>query len=819
MSPSLAALIGLALKAGLVLVATAAVAAAFRRRPAATRHFVWTVGLGATLLLPLLERVVPVVPVPVVRPALTASAPPRVLPSPSPLPAPLSAPGTAEQGRRPLDVPVAPAPSLASRARAALPSSAGGWAVLVWAMGAGLLLLRWLGGTVRLMAWSRRAALVTDPRWLGLAHDLARRLGMHRGVTLLRGDGPAVPMTWGVLRPVIWIPEEAEAWSEERRTVVLAHELAHVQRRDALTQGVAHLALAVHWFNPLAHVAARRLRVEREHACDDAVLALGTPGPAYADHLLAIVRALGERRGPALAFAMARRSQFEGRLLAVLDARALRHRPRRMHATVAAVAALVLLVPLAALRPAAERQATTRANRPSGPTAEQAAPPVPADTTEATVRELAARYGVSTALARRVALAAGREGVPVTVAFALVEAESGFRADLVSPRGAVGLTQLLPSTATAVAPGTARAALFDPDTNLRLGFRYLRRLLDRYDGHTDAAFAAYHVGFERLDAMRAATPGGSPNDASTAGPSTSDTPRDDGSLSALVQMIESDGERERLLRSAIAAEPLTDSREADVLAAARHIASPGDRARVYQVLVGQGLDAASRVRLLDELATLRSPSDVARVLGVYLGRYGLDAAAADAFCRAAEAMGSHGDHSNVLRTALGVPLSDAALARLLVSAGRIGSDGDKANVLMVAAPLVRPGPLRDRFLEAARTIQSDGDLSNVLAVLASASRAPAVPSETSGAESGQFDIHAHNVQLTPSGDGVEATEPGGYLELVETAAAGVRRVVITPGSGEPSYRYTVNGVSRPVDSAARAWIRAAIQRADRAGGI
>jgi Tol biopolymer transport system component len=161
-------------------------------------------------------------------------------------------------------------------------------------------------------------------------------------------------MTWGLLRPVVLLPADAENWSEERRRLVLLHELAHVQRADCLTQFLAHLACALYWFNPLTWLAARQLRVERERACDDQVLAGGVKASAYAEHLLEIAR-LARRASCAsvAAVAMARPSQLEGRLLAVLDANRSRTAVSRLAALVAVVAGSGIVVPLAALEAAA----------------------------------------------------------------------------------------------------------------------------------------------------------------------------------------------------------------------------------------------------------------------------------------------------------------------------------------------------------------------------------------------------------------------------------------------------------------------------------
>src|SRR5205085_5416457 len=132
-------------------------------------------------------------------------------------------------------------------------------------------------------------------------------------VQLLRGAGATMPMTWGLFRSVILLPGQADQWSGARRRVVVLHELAHIQRRDCLTQFLAQVACALYWFHPLAWLAARRLRREREQACDDRVLLAGSRASDYAWHLLDIARSLRSARCAAFAtVAMARRSQLEG---------------------------------------------------------------------------------------------------------------------------------------------------------------------------------------------------------------------------------------------------------------------------------------------------------------------------------------------------------------------------------------------------------------------------------------------------------------------------------------------------------------------------
>jgi hypothetical protein len=215
-----------------------------------------------------------------------------------------------------------------------------------------LALGRW--GAARL---GSQAEPVTDPAWTGLLRGLSRELGLARPVRLLRGGGATMPMTWGIVHPAVLLPAEAEAWPEERRRVVLMHELAHVARHDCLTQTLASAACALYWFHPAAWYAARRLRVERELACDDRVLQAGTRARDYAGHLLEVARAFRPARLAApVAVSMARPSQLEGRLLAVLDSVRDRRIPGRAAAAGAAALALALLLPLAAVRPGSAQQ-------------------------------------------------------------------------------------------------------------------------------------------------------------------------------------------------------------------------------------------------------------------------------------------------------------------------------------------------------------------------------------------------------------------------------------------------------------------------------
>ena len=119
------------------------------------------------------------------------------------------------------------------------------------------------------------AARVQDERWLEHCDRLSAAYGLKRPAVLLRTRTLHMIATWGIRRPCVLLPSDAERWDEPRIRVVLAHELAHVCRRDWLVQTMADVIRAAFWFNPLFWIACRRLRRESEQACDDAVLAIG----------------------------------------------------------------------------------------------------------------------------------------------------------------------------------------------------------------------------------------------------------------------------------------------------------------------------------------------------------------------------------------------------------------------------------------------------------------------------------------------------------------------------------------------------------------
>jgi TonB family protein len=327
-------LLGAALKSTCVLAAAWLLALALRRQSAAARHLVWTACAAALLVLPLFSISLPALRVRTG--ALTQFAPSITFHT--------TALGSSEATAH--SDPQAARPQGSTHA----PWRPGVALIIavLWAAGTALTLAHMLAAWVVMSRMRRNAGALNDAP---LFRSLVEALGIRRTVALLEVPAGGMPLSFGVLRPAVFLPADARQWTEERRRMVMLHELAHVRRGDLATQIVARLAVALFWWNPLAWTAWREFVKERERAADDLVLTCGEPATVYASHLLDIARSM--QRVPALvsaAVAMARPSQLEGRLVAILDARTRRHSPAPIAALAAAAMAIVLVAPFAALQ-------------------------------------------------------------------------------------------------------------------------------------------------------------------------------------------------------------------------------------------------------------------------------------------------------------------------------------------------------------------------------------------------------------------------------------------------------------------------------------
>lgn len=314
----LVTLLDLELKSVLIVAFAGGVLACWRRASAAARHWVWLLAVASLLSLPWwpMSATVWTGPVWSLSGDLTSGnhftlnlhlAPGQGIDAPAPR---APAPGA------PADTSVAPVrlPHLAARLDAR-------WLVLapvLWFTGMALVLGYAAVGQLGVRSLRQRAQRIDCPQWMALVQELCRELNIRRPVRLAKSADPVIPMTWGWLRPVVLVPSEADQWPAERRRIVLCHELAHVRRWDCFTQMIAHVVCALYWFNPLVWLAARKMRIERERACDDSVLNRGCKASEYASHLVELARRY-QRGWPVAAIAMARSPQLQDRIAAIVD--------------------------------------------------------------------------------------------------------------------------------------------------------------------------------------------------------------------------------------------------------------------------------------------------------------------------------------------------------------------------------------------------------------------------------------------------------------------------------------------------------------------
>jgi len=732
---ALPVLIDAALK-GAILVLIAAVAAyLLKNRSAASRHAAWTAAVIGHLAIPALVLLLPAWKMPLL-PA--ASWMPAEAAAPIVAPSVTNGKPTGDAGKQAISATttaknptgeagktagaisteaknsnVATTPQPASTAVTTRPVIISIVAA-IWLAGALLVLLRLAFGTWRVGQLARDGARVEDGVWLSLTQRLANRLGVTRPLILLRGERLAVPVTWGIVYPAVLLPQDSDSWSEERRRFVLVHEMAHVKRFDALTQLLAQISLAVFWFDPLVWLAAHRMRVEREHACDDYVLRDGTAPSLYAGELLEMVRSIGMPRhdsaAPAFAaLAMARRSEFEGRMLAILDPRLDRHTLTRRSTLMTAVIVALLTLPLAALRPFQQPEIAT------APTAATAA--------SAPASDLPASFKISISDAGDPATSATSTTSPaapisaVTAGARKAVAQSAWSCDsYAQSRNSTHISSHIDSDNQIlnymVTTGSrcAEAALvghakFSPDET-------------RIAQLSPGGFARFRERTETFDRAVSVTAVGDGSLSYTAMANGRTVPFDETMVAWLSRLLP------EVLREAAINVPERVARiraQGGVPAVLQEIArirSTGAKRAHYEELLKAPMssDDAERVTTQAAQDLVGSSGDLSAVIQKLPRSSMRSPQARQAVAGALSRIQSSGDKTNTLQVL--APNADPEMLLMLAkSAESLPSSGDKANFLIsTASEYLTPGneALRKAFFKTTSTLQSSGDMANVL---------------------------------------------------------------------------------------------------------
>ena len=325
--------LSLLVKATLILLAGLIVTQLMHQARASVRHLVIAAAFAALIALPVLLLAAPTmtIDVPVtVSPATMESV---VTPTATDDIAPM--PGNAVTA-------AVPQVSLAAVLRA------------IWLAGTVVFLIP-LVAVVWKLSMIRRTGLPATWRRDELA-QLARECGVMKSVEVVEHEAVPGPMTFGINRPVIVLPPDAREWSEAELRRALMHELEHIQRGDWIMQIMARVVAACYWFHPMVWVAWRRLCLEAERSCDDAVV-MSEERTDYAEQLVTLAQRMSATPVQPL-LGMANRSDLSTRVTAVLDDRLRRGRAGFALAAGTIAAAAVVVMTVAPVRAVAREDAT-----------------------------------------------------------------------------------------------------------------------------------------------------------------------------------------------------------------------------------------------------------------------------------------------------------------------------------------------------------------------------------------------------------------------------------------------------------------------------
>jgi beta-lactamase regulating signal transducer with metallopeptidase domain len=327
-------LIETAAKSLVIAGAALAVLHVTRKRSAAERSLIGHLGLVALVLLPVVSLLIPGWnPLPVSAEAAAPSIQLPVVANAAPVAAGTVIPAVA---------PTAPA--------AWTFPSAGDMAVWLYVLPLAILLLAMIVAVVRLGAMHRRANVLVNPSWQAALAMAQRRMGFKHGTALLVSEELRSPVSWGVMRPIILLNEQAVDATAEAEAII-AHELAHVARLDWAKLLISRLACALFWFNPLVWKLARECHQLREEAADDAVLLSEVDGADYASLLVNAARHDNKALLIAAHGVAPGKDSLKRRITRVLDADLARAPANNAWVALCLVVLVAIAAPLAAFDP------------------------------------------------------------------------------------------------------------------------------------------------------------------------------------------------------------------------------------------------------------------------------------------------------------------------------------------------------------------------------------------------------------------------------------------------------------------------------------
>ncbi len=303
----------MAWKSALISGAALVLAYVLRSRAAADRALVLRIGVAMLLLLPLIALWLPALEI-----VAFAAPEPSLFYSPGPEVVLASLVGA---------LPAAPEPTIWDDPTPLV--------LLAYLGGLAMIGARLLAGLWMLRRWTRSGCEVTCPEWLA-AFDRVRASApvheVHDRIRLLAVDGVIAPLSWGWRRPVILIDLDTLAQPEDAEGI-LAHEIAHVARRDWLALMLSRIAATLFWFNPLVWLLEREVVQQAEEAADCEAAHCVEPA-RYAETLLSWAQTNG---GLVPANSIAPSASALGRRVRAILDRGTRERPSGSASTVIAM--------------------------------------------------------------------------------------------------------------------------------------------------------------------------------------------------------------------------------------------------------------------------------------------------------------------------------------------------------------------------------------------------------------------------------------------------------------------------------------------------
>lgn len=367
----------LALIAGLVL-------RSFRIKGPSERLLLWTTVLYGALAIPFLGAALPILPMPILAflPGRSTTPPPQSISNSTSAHSPdkfgKDFPNENSNGIN-HGATVQRSLEKSGNSKRGLPSQfLPGFATLLYFSVVVALLIRFAIGLLFTHRLAKMAQEIDDPR---LQSGVLSRVTVTPIPRVRESDAVSVPVTIGTLRPTILLPPAWREWDGEKLDAVLAHEISHVSRHDALTQCAALLHRAIFWFSPLAWWLNHQLAELAEQASDEAALSAGADRNGYARTLLEFFETLNAtpQRVWWQGVSMAKTGQAEKRLERILTSRGA----VSMHLKKTAITGIIALaIPviclIAAVHPTAALSRTGGSQQIASPPLTATVPPEPA---------------------------------------------------------------------------------------------------------------------------------------------------------------------------------------------------------------------------------------------------------------------------------------------------------------------------------------------------------------------------------------------------------------------------------------------------------